>query len=93
MNILKSEIKLFKNSRKYLKFLGQHSILLYLFANTLFKYGSICSLFIVNDSQKSWTIHLILLSFEKIQKIKALFDRIVVIYRPMQKQIFPIENE
>jgi hypothetical protein len=54
MNILKSEIKLFKNSQKLSKFLGQHNILLYLFANTPFKFGSICSIFMVNDSQKSF---------------------------------------
>ncbi len=93
MNILKSEIELFENSQKYLKFLGQHHILLYLFANTSFKFGSICSLFMVNDSQKSKTIHLILFSFKKIWKIKTLFDQIVVIYRSMNKRIFPIENE
>ncbi len=93
MNILKSEIELFKNSQKYSKFLNQHCILSYLFSNTPFKFGSVCSLFMVNDSQKSITIHLILFSFEKIQKIKAVFDRVVVIYRPMHKQIFLIENE
>ncbi len=49
--------------------------------------------FMVNDSQKSWTICLISFSFEKIWKIKALFDRIVVIYWPMNKRIFPIENK
>ncbi len=53
MNILKSEIELFENSQKYSKFLGQYRISLYLFANTWFKFGSICSLFMVNDSQKS----------------------------------------
>jgi hypothetical protein len=74
MNILKSEIELFENSQKYSKFLGQHNILSDLFINTLFKFGSICSLFMVNDSQKSWTIRLILFSFKKIWKIKALFD-------------------
>jgi hypothetical protein len=47
----------------------------------------------VNDSKKSLTIHLISFSLKKIQKIKALFDRIVVIYQPMHKQIFLIENE
>jgi hypothetical protein len=53
MNILKSEIELFKISKKLSKYLGQHRILSYLFANTLFKFGSICSLFMVNYSQKS----------------------------------------
>jgi hypothetical protein len=47
----------------------------------------------VNDSQKSRTIHIILFSLKKIQEIKALFDQIVVIYWPMPKQIFLIENE
>jgi len=89
----RSEIRLFKHSRKYSKFLGQHHILSYLFTNTLFKFGSICSLFMVNDSQKSWTICLISFSFKKIWKIKALLEQIVVIYWPMHKQIFPIENE
>jgi hypothetical protein len=51
MNILKSEIELY--SWKYSKFLGQLRILSYLFANTPLKFGSICSLFMVNDSQKS----------------------------------------
>ena len=80
MNILKSEIKLFKISQKLSKFLGQHCILLYLFANTLFKFGLICSLFMVNDSQKSGIIHFILFNFKKIQESKALLDQIVVIY-------------
>ncbi len=53
MNFLKSEIELFKNYQKLLKFLGQHRILSYLFANTQFKFGSICSLFMISDSQKS----------------------------------------
>jgi hypothetical protein len=71
MNILKSEIELFKNSWKYSKFLSQHSILSYLFAKTLVKFGSICSFFMVNDSQKSLRIHLISFSFKKIRKIQA----------------------
>ena len=53
MNILKSEIKLFEISQKLSKFLGKHRILPYLFVSTPFKFGSICSLFMVNDSQKS----------------------------------------
>jgi hypothetical protein len=53
MDILKSEIELFENSRKYLKFLDQHRILSYLFSNTPVKFDSICSFFMVNDSQKS----------------------------------------
>jgi len=53
MNILKSEIELLEISQKLSKFLSQHHILSYLFANTLFKFGSICSLFMINDSQKS----------------------------------------
>jgi hypothetical protein len=28
-----------------------------------------------------------------LREIKTLFDRIVVIYPPMHKRIFPIENE
>ncbi len=39
----KTDIKLFVNSRKYSKFLGQHQILLYLFVNTLFNGHSIGS--------------------------------------------------
>ncbi len=93
MNILKSEIKLFKISQKLSKFLGQHHILSYLFANTLFKIGSIYSLFMVKDSQKSWTIPFISFSFKNIWEIEALFEWIVVIYWPMYKQIFLIENE
>jgi hypothetical protein len=77
MNILKSEIELFKFFQKLSKFLGQRHILLYLFANIPIKFGSICSLFMVNNSQKSLTICFILFSFEKIWEIKALFDRIV----------------
>ncbi len=50
MNILKSEIELFENSQKFSKVLSQHRILSYLFANTPFKFGSICSIFIINDS-------------------------------------------
>jgi hypothetical protein len=52
MNILKSGIKLFKISQKLLKFLGQHRILLYLLASSPFRFGPICSLFMVNDNQK-----------------------------------------
>ena len=40
------------------------------FANTPFKFGSICSLFRVNDIQKSWTICLILFSFKKSRKLR-----------------------
>ncbi len=39
----KTEIELFVNSRKYSSFLSQNHILLYLFANTLFKCHSIGS--------------------------------------------------
>jgi hypothetical protein len=47
MNALKSEIELFEISQKLSKYLGQHHILSYLFANTLFKFGSIC---MINES-------------------------------------------
>ncbi len=50
MNILKIEIELQKISQKLSKFLGQHRILPYLFANKPFKFGSICSLFMKNDN-------------------------------------------
>jgi len=73
MNILKSEIE-FKISQKLSKFLGQHHVLSYLFSNTLFKIGSICSLFMLNDSQKSLTIHFIYFHFKKILEIKALTE-------------------
>ncbi len=82
MNVLKSEIKLIEISRKLSKFLHQQNILSYLFANTLFKFGSICS----------WTICLISFSLKTFEN-KALFDWIVVIYQPICKQIFLIENE
>jgi hypothetical protein len=72
MNILKSEIKLLEISQK---FLSQHRILLYLFANTPFKFGSICSLFMINDSlNHELFIDLILFNFKKIWEDKALFD-------------------
>jgi hypothetical protein len=50
MNILNSEIQLFEIYRNLSNFLGQHIILPYLFANTQFKFGSICSLFMKNDN-------------------------------------------
>ncbi len=69
------------------KFLSQHSILLYLFANTSFKFGSILSLFMKNDNLN----HKVFVWFHLISKVfwenKTLFDSIVVIYRPMCKQI------
>ncbi len=48
----------------YSKFLGQHHILWYLFTNTLFKFGSICSLFMINDSLN----HELFVSFHWILK-------------------------
>ncbi len=93
-NILKSEIKLFKISQNLLKFLGQHHILPYLFTNTSFKFGSICSLFLKNDNLNHELFHLISFKFEKFQENKAPFDRIGDAHKgPMCKQIFMIENE
>jgi hypothetical protein len=51
MDVLKSEIEQLEISQKLSKFLGQHYILSYLFANSLLKFGSIYSLFMITDSQ------------------------------------------
>jgi hypothetical protein len=75
MNIRKSEIELFEISQKLSKFLSQHRVLSYLFANTMFKFGSIYSLFMINDSQKSWTIRFISFSLKKIQEIKHFLTK------------------
>jgi hypothetical protein len=77
---LKSEIKLFVNSHILSLLLGQHCILLCLFANIPFKIGQMGSAFMINDVQI-------------ILKNKALFDQIVIIYWPMVEWIFPVKNE
>jgi hypothetical protein len=69
MNILKSEIKLFVISQKLSEFLGQYCILSYLFAYTLFKFGSICSLFMVA------TICFISFSFKKSSKLNHFLTK------------------
>ncbi len=47
LNVRSNNSKFLKKLSKYV---GQHPILSHLFANAPFKFGSICSLFMINDS-------------------------------------------
>ncbi len=47
------------------------------------------SVFMINDDLKiEYSFN-----FEKFRKNKTLFDQIVIIYRPMSKQIFLLKNK